>query len=547
MELRQYISIARKWWWLILLSTVLAAGAGFFFSQRQSPVYQATSILVVGRSIQSTELTSSDLWTSEQLARTYADMAQLQPVLQGVVEAISLDDTWQGLRSRVKVNPRPDTQLLEITVEASSPEEAQVTADELTRQLIRLSPSALQDQQRTESQQFARLRLESLQAKIEAGQARLDELDTAMAEPLSAQQAQDIQDEINTLENLVADWESNYTQLYSLLESEQSPNYLAVVQPAQASSSPIRPRVRQDTLLAAVVGLLLALGVIFLIEYLDDTLKSAVDLDQFLGLTTLGAVGQIKGKSYDKLVAHREPHSPQAEAYRIIRSNIQFMAVDRPLKVIMVTSPISSEGKSITVANLGVVMAHAGLKTIIVDTDLRRPVQHHLFGLSNRQGLTNLLRSPGVAINGYLEETEIENLQVLTCGEIPPNPSELLGSQRMGQLLTRLAELADVVLFDSPPVLAVADATVLSKRVDGLVLVTEAGQTRRDVAQQAVVNLRQAGARLLGGVLNRVSHQGRGYYYYYASYYHSPGKDGSDGQGGRSRKDPAGKRLAFLK
>jgi non-specific protein-tyrosine kinase len=547
MELRQYLSIARKWWWLILLSTVLGAGAGFLFSQRQSPVYQATSVLVVGRSIQSTELTSADIWTSEQLARTYADMAGFQPVLQGVVEAISLDDSWQGLGDRVKVSPRRDTQLRDITVEASPPEEARVTADELARQLIRLSPSALQDQQRSASQQFARLRLESLQAKIVAGQARLDELETAMEEPLSAQQVQEIQDEINTLEGLVADWESNYTLLYSLLESEQSPNYLAVVQPAQAGSSPIRPNVRQDTLLAAVVGLLLALGVIFLIEYLDDTLKSAADLDQYLGLTTLGAVGQIKGKSHDKLVAYKEPHSPQAEAYRIIRSNIQFMAVDRPLKAIMVTSPTSSEGKSLTVANLGVVMAHAGLKTIIVDSDLRRPAQHLIFGLSNRQGLTNLLRSPGGAVNGYLEETEIENLQVLTCGEVPPNPSELLGSQRMGQLMTRLEDVADVVLFDSPPVLAVADATVLSKRVDGLVLVTEAGQTRRGAAQQAVVNLRQAGARMLGAVLNGVSHKGGGYYYYYSSYYHSPGKDGSGRQRGRSGKDAGGKRLAFLK
>jgi capsular exopolysaccharide synthesis family protein len=192
-------------------------------------------------------------------------------------------------------------------------------------------------------------------------------------------------------------------------------------------------------------------------------------------------------------------------------------------------------------------MAHAGLKTIIVDSDLRRPAQHRIFGLSNQQGLTNLLRSPGVAVNGYLQETEIENLRVLTCGEVPPNPSELLGSQRMGQLMTRLEDLADVVLFDSPPVLAVADATVLSKRVDGLVLVTEAGQTRRGAAQQAVLNLRQAGARMLGAVLNGVSQKGGGYYYYYSSYYHSPGKDGSGGQRGRIGKNAGSKRLAFLK
>jgi len=546
MELRQYIAIGLRWWWLMLLSTLLAVGAGYFFSQRQTPVYQATTILIVGQTIQSTELTSSDILTSERLARTYADMARLQPVLQSVVEAISLKDTWQGLRSRVSVSPRRDTQLLDITVEASSPEEARVTADELARQLIRLSPSALQDQQRSDSQRFASQRLESLRAKIEGGQARLDELEEAMEEPLSAQQVQEIQDEINTLESLVAGWENNYAQLLSLVQSEKSPNYLAVVQPAQASSSPIRPRVHQDTLMAAVVGLLLSVGVIFLVEYLDDTVKSSADLSQSLGLATLGAVGEIKGKSYEKLVAQKDPYSPESEAYRMIRSNIQFSSVDRPLKAIMVTSPTSGEGKSLTVANLGVVMAQAGLKTIIVDTDLRRPVQHQIFTVPNLEGLTALLRSPMDEVNGHLEDTKIENLRVLTSGDIPPNPSELLGSQRMGQLLDRLTELADVVLLDSPPVLAVTDAAVLSKRIDGLLLVTEAGQTRRDAARQAVLNLQQAGANLLGGVLNRVSHKGRGYYYYYSSYYYSP-RDGSGRQRGRSMKKGWWRRLPFLK
>jgi capsular exopolysaccharide synthesis family protein len=546
MELRQYIAIALRWWWLMVLSTVLAAGAGYFYSSRQTPVYQANTILIVGQSIQSTELTSSDLITSERLARTYADMARLQPVLQRVVEAISLDDTWSGLRNRVKVDLGRDTQLLNITVEASSPEEAQVTADEVARQLIQLSPSALQDQQRSESQRFAVERLESLRAKIEAGEARLDELEKAMEGPIPVQQAQDTQDEINTLESLVAGWENNYAQLLTLIQSEKSPNYLAVVQPAQASKNPIRPNVKQDTLMAALVGLVLSLGVIFLIEYLDDTVKSAADLSQFLGLTTLGAVGRIQGKAYEKLVAQRDPYSPESEAYRMIRSNIQFASVDRPLKAIMITSPTSSEGKSLTVANLGVVMAQAGLKTIIVDTDLRRPVQHQIFHVPNMEGLTKLLRSPGIEVNGQLEDTEIENLRVLTSGDIPPNPSELLGSQRMGQLLDRLTELADVVIFDSPPVLAVADATILSKRVDGLLLVTEAGQTRRDAARQAVLNLQQAGANLLGGVLNRVSHKGGGYYYY-SSYYYSSSGDGSGRQPGRSRKGRWWRRLPFIK
>jgi capsular exopolysaccharide synthesis family protein len=538
MELRQYLAIARKWWWLMLMSTLLAAGAGYFFSQRQTPVYQATTTLMVGQSIQSTDLTSADMLLSERLASTYADVARRQPVLQAVVDELSLRDSFENLRSRVTVSPVRDTQLLEITVQASSREEARVTADEVARQLILLSPTTMEDREMSENQRVARERLNSLQAKIEAGQARLTELEAAMDEPLSTQQAKEIQDEVNTLEGLIANWESNHTELLVFIQSGRSPNYLTVVEPAQAGSSPIRPRTRQDTLLAGVVGLLLALGVIFLVEYLDDTLKSPDDMLQQLGVVALGTVGQINGKpGRDKLVARQEPFSPVSEAYRMIRSNLQFMAVDRPLKAIMVTSPLSSEGKSVTVANLGVVMAQAGLKTIIVDTDLRRPMQHQLFHLPNQTGVTELLRKPELEINGHLLDTGVENLKLLTSGEIPPNPSELLGSRRMDQLLRRLTELADVVLFDSPPVLAVADATVLSKRVDGLVLVAEAGQTRLAAARQAIINLQQAGANVLGGVLNRVSGKGGGYYYYYSSYHHyAPNGDGLGGAAGRADK-----------
>ncbi len=217
------------------------------------------------------------------------------------------------------------------------------------------------------------------------------------------------------------------------------------------------------------------------------------------------------------MVAFHDLPSHVSEAYRVIRSNIQFMSVDKPAKTIMVTSPAPGEGKSTTVANLGVVMAQAGLKTIIVDADLRRPVQHKIFQLPNLAGLTDLLCSPELEIDGHLKETGVENLQLMTCGVLPPNPSDLMVSQRMGQVLASLKEMADAVVFDSPPAVAFADAMVLANRVDGVVLVTEAGQTRRDEARRAVRNLQQAGANFFGAVLNRVS-QKEGNYHYYQYY-----------------------------
>jgi succinoglycan biosynthesis transport protein ExoP len=525
MELFRYIAVARRWWWLVVLLMLVAGVTSYAISQRLAPTYEATTTLIVGQSIQATELSTGDILTSQQLARTYADIAQRQPILQGTLETLGLKGTWRELKKRVRVKPVQDTQLLEIVAEASSPEVARVTADEIARQLILLSPTALQNQEKDENQRFVRQRLEALQAKIEAGQARVQELEAAMTGSLSAQEVRELQGEVNTTESLITDWENTYTQLLVFIEGKESPNYLAVIESAQADPDPVRPRILENTVLAGTIGFMLALGLIFLLEYLDDTLKSTDDLSQSLGLTSLGAVSQIKGLRYqDKLIASQNPFAPESEAYRMIRSNIQFMAADRPVKSLMVTSPMPGEGKSFTAANLGIAMGRAGLKTIIVDADLREPVQHQIFTVSNLEGLTDLLRSPELVTNSHLKPTIFENLQVITGGTLPPDPAEVLGSQRMGQLSARLSELADVVIYDSPPAVAVADAAVLSRQVDGVVLVIEAGQTRHDVARQAIMNLQQAGAHILGGVLNRASYKKSDYYCYdyYSSSQHKP-------------------------
>ncbi|MFN8454784.1 MAG: polysaccharide biosynthesis tyrosine autokinase [Anaerolineae bacterium] len=515
-ELRRYITIIIRRWWLLILVAALAAGIGYWISQRQPRVYQASATIMVGQSIQATSLDRGEIQTSELLALTYANIAERQPVLQSVVDELSLDDAWQDLKSRVKVTPVEGTQLLEITVEAGSPEEAQVIADEVAHQLIMLSPTALKDQQNDRNQRIARQRLKDLQDRIEAGQVRRAELEAAMTGSLSAEQVQQLQAEINTLDGLITDWERNLTQLLIFVAGEKSPNYLALIEPAQADFDPVRPNVKLNTLMAGVVGLCLALGLIFVMEYLDNTFKSADDLSQSLGLTVLGTVGRIEGKqSPDKVIVSQNPFSPASEAYRMIRSNIQFMSVDRPAKIIMVTSPAPGEGKSLTAANLGIVMAQAGLKTIIIDADLRRPTQHQIFQVPNLSGLTDLLCSSELEVNNHLRNTPVPNLKLIPCGVLPPNPSELLGSQRLRQLLVSLNEIADIVIFDSPPAVAVADAAILSNRVDGVVLVTQAGQTRRDVARQAILNLKQAGANLFGVVLNRVSKKEGGYYHQY--------------------------------
>jgi non-specific protein-tyrosine kinase len=519
MDLRQYINIGLKWWWLLLLLAVTGTGVGYGLAIRQAPVYQAFTTIMVGQSIQSAQVSSGDLWLSEQLARTYAEIAKQQIVMQKVIDTLQLPDSWQALSGRVTLATVRDTQLLQITAEAGSPEAARDIADEVANQLILLSPTNLQAREQTETERFVQQRIAELQGKIEAGQSRLTSLQEQLNQPLSVEQASEVQAEIDNLETLINEWESNHTQLLTINGDEKTPNFLAIIQPAEANPTPVRPRPTRNGLLGGVASLLVAAGIAFLIEYLDDRIKSPEDLSQALGLTSLGVITYIKGKERaDRLVAAHDVFSPVAEAYRMIRSNIQFMAVDRPLKRIVITSAAPEEGKSTTVANLGIVLAQAGFRTVIVDADLRRPTQHEIFQVPENSllhgGLTELICTAQAQPAHYVRKTGIANLGLITSGNLPPNPSELLGSRRMRQVLESLSAVVDIVLIDSPPAALVTDAVVLSTQSDGVILVTWANQTKLGVARQALLNFQQANAPLLGAVLNRVTSKRSGYYYY---------------------------------
>ncbi|MCB0166148.1 MAG: polysaccharide biosynthesis tyrosine autokinase [Anaerolineae bacterium] len=513
-DIRQYVALGLKWWWLIVAATVLGAAAGYVFASRQVPVFEAQATIMVGQSIQAAEPSSSDISMSQYLARTYAEIVT-QPVFLERVAA-GLGRPLEGGFSAILIN---NTQLLRIRAEASSPEMAAATADEVANQLIQMSPTALQNQTQSDSQRFVQRRLAGLQSKIEAGQSRLAELEGQLSGPRSAEEVKSLQDEINDMESLINDWETNYTQLLTLVEGNQSPNYLVVVQPAQANPIQTRPNVTRSILTGAIIGLVLVSTIVFLIEFLNDTIKSHDDLREILGVVPLGRIGKINGDQYrDRLVTARDLFSPNSEVYRMIRSNIQFMAIDQPITSLVVTSASPGEGKSVTTANLGVVMAQAGLNTIIIDTDLRRPTQHQIFGLDNNHGLTDLLRATKPNLSRYLKKTDTNNLYVIPSGTPPPNPAELLGSERMRRLLTKLSEWADVIICDSPPVLAAADAAIMSNRVDGLVLVVQAEKTRLGAAQEALETLQQAGANILGAVLNRTKPQQGRYHYYHKPY-----------------------------
>ena len=204
------------------------------------------------------------------------------------------------------------------------------------------------------------------------------------------------------------------------------------------------------------------------------------------------------------LVTVTEPRSPSSEAYRSLRTNLEFASLDRPLRTLLVISAGPEQGKSIVLANLAVVMAQAGKRVILVDADLRRPQQHEIFGIDNTHGLTTVLYADSTPEALPLAETVLTGLRVLTSGPLAPNPAELLASRRLVDLIAALTAQADLVLFDAPPIIAMTDAAILAGRVDGVLLVVNARETRRDHAQRAKDLLERVNARLLGAVLNNV-------------------------------------------
>ncbi|WP_281356917.1 CpsD/CapB family tyrosine-protein kinase [Piscibacillus halophilus] len=214
------------------------------------------------------------------------------------------------------------------------------------------------------------------------------------------------------------------------------------------------------------------------------------------------------------LIARDQVKSPITEQYRTIRTNMQFSAIDEDLRSVLVTSTGPSEGKSLTTANLAIVFAQQGKKVLLIDADLRKPTVHYTFRLNNTFGLSNYLVGD-YELEKTVQKTNVDNLDIMTCGPIPPNPSELLGSKSMKKLLENSQEIYDIVIFDTPPVLAVTDSQILSNLVDGVLLVVRSKQTEKEAAKRAKDLLEKADANILGAVLNDRDVKEGGYYYYY--------------------------------
>ena len=314
--------------------------------------------------------------------------------------------------------------------------------------------------------------------------------------------------------NAVAEEFTTYVdQLETPAGRRNPPVKASVTDPADLSTSPVSPQVLRNVGLAAVLGLLLGIGLAVLRETLDTSVKNVGEVEEILGASVLGTVRFDAGAQKRPLITSLDSHHQRVESFRVLRTNLQFVDVDSPSRVYVVSSSLPEEGKTTTAANLAIMLAQAGLRVCLVETDLRRPKISEYLRVEAAVGLTTVLIGR-IDLADAVQHYGDDGLHILTSGATPPNPAELLQSRGMSDVVTRLRRHYDIVLLDAPPLLPVTDAALLGAQADGVLIVVRHGSTSRDQLREAGDRLSAVGARVIGAVLNRAPTRGGDAYGY---------------------------------
>jgi len=502
MDTRYFLSLLWKWGWLVILATALSAGLSYRANSKAPVLYQATTTLLVGRSLQSENPNSNDLYTAQSLAKDYTVYATGQQVLQATINALKLNESWEALSQQIDASSMQNSDTLDIKVVNTDPKQAKIIADEVARQLILFSPTPKAgDPQR----QFANQQMGQLQKQIQDAQAQIQDLQKQHDSATSAVTLQDLNNQIGVLQQKVRDWQNTYAQLSTFYKGSNI-NYLSVVSPATVPSTPLGTSTKYNVALAAVAGFLLALGGIVVVEFVDDTVKGQVDAARTFGLPILGGIRWVRAakKPSDRLFTITAPPSSTAEACRFLGANVCFADSDHATssQLVLVTSPGPRDGKSTVAANLAAAIAENGRSVILLDANLHRPSAHQYFNLTNREGLSTALGNENLAMESLVQSTIVPSLRVLTSGPILPNPSGALTSRVMTERLNQLRALAEVVVVDAAAILGAADVSVLATHCDAAVVVVRVEHTRRATTRQAIDLLHRMGVRTPGVVLN---------------------------------------------
>jgi non-specific protein-tyrosine kinase len=525
-HIRQFV---HRWWLVVLAATLLAGVASYVVSARLPKVYESTAkLLVAPGQLGNVSSNYNDVLAGERLSRTYAEVIENRSVVEDAVQRAGLSLSYEQAVALIDVKPVANTQLIQVTARSDNPETAARLANEVCNAFIDYT-RAKQSSRFTATLDDLNKQLDQLSANVADRSAQLAQLRATPNAATDGQISQQVDQLLNGLNQTKQTYDSVSKNLSDVrLAEARDLDLLTLAWPASASATPVQPRVLLNSLIAALVGLMGAIGVAVLIERLDDRLHSSERVARLTGLMPLGTIGILPKESPRLIDAaieaeplYREQYltAHMAEALRLLRANLQFVSVNRPVRTLLVTSVEPAAGKSTIAANLAIVLAQSGKSVILMDGDLRRPCLHRIFGTPNGAGLTRLLLNDELKAGAELVPTRVEGLRLLGSGPLPPNPSELLASTRMQQRLAEVTAEAEFVVIDSPPILPVSDPCILAGIVDGVLLVVDAGRTRGQQTTEALTRLEQAGARVLGAVVNRASLRNSAYY---ATYDRSP-------------------------
>lgn len=532
-DLRRYFYLFLQWVWLFALVAVVVAGITYIVNARTTPVYQATTKLLVSDPMVSRAgvLTGDAMVSSYDAATTYVQMITDRRVLEQIITELKLPFRPEDLRGAIGVSLVRDTRIIMLTVEDTDPERAANIANTMGIVFPR----------RIQELQGARYSVskENLQKQLDAMEVQIDQTTQEKLVATDTTERDRLETKLTQYRTIYSNLVTSYEQVR--LAEAQTNTTVVQTDPAVVPTAPIRPRTMQNTLLAGLVGALLAAGIVVAIDALDDRLKDPADLARRTGLPVIGVIPFTDVEATGP-VTNLEPRSPVSEAYRALRTNIQFSNMTRKLNRIVVTSPTPGDGKTTVAANLAIILAQGGQKVTLIDADLRRPKVHKMFKQTNRIGLTGLFLKQ-IELSDAAKSVGVDKLSIITSGQIPPNPAELLGSVRMSEMLDEIQTVSDRIVIDTPPILSVTDASVLNPYVDGIILVVQVGQTHVGAAIQAVQNMRQVGVNLIGLVINGVKFDRSRYSYYYRSRYYSSYYYYSQSYGADGKSDKRGKKI----
>jgi polysaccharide biosynthesis transport protein len=480
-EFRDYLSILARRWLTIVITTVLVVAAVVGYTYTQDPVYETSAqVLLQADSSDDAANPGERSIDTEILVFNSGDFrSRVAEKLENNVPAITAAPA--GLTDVIIVSARSgDAKLAAAGANAAA-------------------ETFIDFRQQT--------KLENLTTTVDDLNGEIERINGEIAalgdpEPNSTEAA-----ELARLENRLESYRDQLSDANFAISSANS-NQGRVITQAGEPSTPVEPKPERAGLIALAFGLLLGIGLAFLREYLDDTIKTKEDLERASGgVTVLGMIPSLavwKRRDAPYVVSLADPQSPGAEAYRTLRTSIQFLGLDYPVRVLQVTSPNEQEGKTTTLANLAVTFAQAGRRVAVLDCDFRRPRMHEFFGLSNDIGFTSVLLGRCSVGDALQPVPSQRGLFLWASGPLPPNPSELLASDRTAEAIAVLRQHVEILVIDSPPVLPVTDALVLSSLVDATLLVSSSGRTSKRAVKRTVELLRQVGAPLVGSVLNGV-------------------------------------------